>query len=443
MNIQLSDHFTYGRLIRFVIPSVAMMIFTSVYGVIDGLFVSNFVGKTPFAAVNLIIPFCMILGAFGFMFGTGGTALVAKTLGEGKKERANQIFSMLIYVALLLGILLALFGIVFVEPIALKLGADAAMLGYCVKYARVVLLGLPFFMLQNMFQSFLIAAEKPKMGLMVTIAAGVTNMVLDALFIAIFRWGVVGAAAATALSQFVGGVVPFLFFARKNNSKLRLTKTMMMGKELLRTCTNGSSELVTNVSLSLVCMLYNVQLLKIAGQNGVAAYGVIMYVNFIFISIYLGYAFGTAPIIAFHYGAKNTAELQNVLKKSLKILLGAGVTLFGAAFLLSGMLAKIFVGYDAALYAMTARGFRLYAVSYLLAGFNIYGSSFFTALNNGIVSAVISFLRTVVFEVAAIMILPVFFKLDGIWCAITVAETASLLITAVFFFALRKRYHYV
>ena len=443
MNIQLSDHFTYGRLIRFVIPSVAMMIFTSVYGVIDGLFVSNFVGKTPFAAVNLIIPFCMILGAFGFMFGTGGTALVAKTLGEGKKERANQIFSMLIYVALLLGILLALFGIVFVEPIALKLGADDAMMGYCVKYARVVLLGLPFFMLQNMFQSFLIAAEKPKMGLMVTIAAGVTNMVLDALFIAIFRWGVVGAAAATALSQFVGGVVPFLFFARKNNSKLRLTKTKMMGKELLRTCTNGSSELVTNISLSLVCMLYNVQLLKIAGQNGVAAYGVIMYVNFIFISIYLGYAFGTAPIIAFHYGAKNTAELQNVLKKSLKILLGAGVTLFGTAFLLSDMLAKIFVGYDAALYAMTARGFRLYAVSYLLAGFNIYGSSFFTALNNGIVSAVISFLRTVVFEVAAIMILPVFFRLDGIWCAITVAETASLLITAVFFFALRKRYHYV
>ena len=443
MNIQLSDHFTYGRLIRFVIPSVAMMIFTSVYGVIDGLFVSNFVGKTPFAAVNLIIPFCMILGAFGFMFGTGGTALVAKTLGEGKKERANQIFSMLIYVALLLGILLALFGIGFVEPIALKLGADAAMLGYCVKYARVVLLGLPFFMLQNMFQSFLIAAEKPKMGLMVTIAAGVTNMVLDALFIAIFRWGVVGAAAATALSQFVGGVVPFLFFARKNNSKLRLTKTKMMGKELLRTCTNGSSELVTNVSLSLVCMLYNVQLLKIAGQNGVAAYGVIMYVNFIFISIYLGYAFGTAPIIAFHYGAKNTAELQNVLKKSLKILLGAGVTLFVAAFLLSDMLAKIFVGYDSELYAMTARGFRLYAVSYLLAGFNIYGSSFFTALNNGIVSAVISFLRTVVFEVAAIMILPVFFRLDGIWCAITVAETASLLITAVFFFALRKRYHYV
>ncbi|MBR5269223.1 MAG: MATE family efflux transporter [Anaerotignum sp.] len=443
MNIQLSDHFTYGRLIRFVIPSVAMMIFTSIYGVVDGLFVSNFVGKTPFAAVNFIMPFCMILGAFGFMFGTGGTALVAKTLGEGNEEKANRIFSMLIYVALGWGILMALVGIFFVEPIAIKLGADETMLPYCVTYARIVLLGLPFFMLQNMFQSFLIAAEKPKMGLVVTVAAGVTNMVLDALFIAMLKWGVVGAAAATALSQFVGGVVPLVFFSRKNSSKLRLTRTGLMGKELLRTCTNGSSELVTNISLSLVCMLYNMQLLKIAGGNGVAAYGVIMYVNFIFISIYLGYSFGTAPIVAFNYGARNTEELQNVLKKSLKLLLGAGITLFAVAFLLSGTLSKVFVGYDAELYAMTARGFRLYAISYLLAGFNIYGSSFFTALNNGIVSAVISFLRTVAFEVAAILILPMFFGLDGIWCAITVAELASLLITAVFFFKLRTKYHYI
>ena len=443
MNIQLSDYFTYSRLIRFVIPSVAMMIFTSIYGVVDGIFVSNFVGKTPFAAVNFIMPFCMILGAFGFMLGTGGTALVAKTLGEGDEEKANRIFSMLIYFALGLGILLALFGIVFVRPIAIRLGADDSLLPYCVTYARVVLLGIPFFMLQNMFQSFLIAAEKPKMGLVVTIAAGVTNMVLDALFIAIFQWGVVGAALATALSQFVGGMVPLVFFSRKNSSKLRLVKTGLMGKELVRTCTNGSSELVTNVSLSLVCMLYNMQLLKIAGENGVAAYGVIMYVNFIFISIYLGYSFGTAPIVAFNYGARNTEELQNVLKKSLKILLGAGITLFAVAFLLSATLSKVFVGYDADLYAMTVRGFRLYAISYLLCGFNIYGSSFFTALNNGVVSAVISFLRTVVFEVAAILILPVLFKLDGIWFAITVAETASIIITAIFFFALRKRYHYL
>ncbi|MBQ9091229.1 MAG: MATE family efflux transporter [Anaerotignum sp.] len=443
MNIQLSDHFTYGRLIRFVIPSIAMMIFTSVYGVVDGLFVSNFVGKTPFAAVNLIIPFAMILGAFGFMFGTGGSALVAKTLGEGKEETANQIFSLLIYVALGLGILLALFGIVFVEPIAVRMGADESMLEYCVVYARVVLLGLPFFMLQNMFQSFLITAERPKIGLMVTIAAGVTNMVLDALFIAVFEWGVAGAAAATALSQCVGGLVPFLFFARKNSSKLRLMKTKLMGKALFKACTNGSSELVTNVSMSLVSMLYNLQLMKFAGENGVAAYGVIMYVNFIFIAIYLGYSFGTAPIVAFNYGARNTEEMQNVLKKSLKLLCGAGITLFLIGMVSSGLLAKIFVGYDAELYKMTVRGFRIYTISFLISGLNIFGSSFFTALNNGVVSALISFLRTVVFEVAAILILPVFFGLDGIWCAITVAEVASLIITTFFFFAMRQRYQYL
>lgn len=442
MQISLSDHFTYGRLIRFVIPSVGMMIFTSIYGVVDGLFISNFVGKTPFAAVNLIMPFAMILGSFGFMLGTGGTALVAKTLGEGKPERANQIFSMLIYFALFLGVTLALLGILFVEKVSLLLGAEKEMLAYCVTYGRVVLLALPAFMLQNMFQSFLITAEKPQMGLAVTLAAGCTNMVLDGLFVAIFRWGVAGAALATVLSQCVGGLIPFFFFARHNSSRLRLTKTPFLGKELWKACTNGSSELVSNISMSLVSMLYNFQLMRFAGENGVAAYGVIMYVNFIFIAIYLGYAFGTAPIAAFHYGARNQAELRNVLRKSLMLILGAGITLVLAAVLLASPLSRIFVGYDPELYRMTVRGFRIYAVSFLLCGFNIYGSSFFTALNNGVVSAVISFLRTVVFEVAAILILPLFLELDGIWCAISVAEAAALCITAGFFFKMRRRYGY-
>ena len=443
MNIQLSDHFTYRRLIRFVIPSVAMMILTSIYGVVDGLFVSNFVGKTPFAAVNLVIPFTMILGAFGFMLGTGGTALVAKTLGEGKQEEANQIFSMLIYFALGLGILLTIFGIAVLKKIVVKMGADDAMLHHCMIYGRIVLLGIPFYMLQNMFQNFLIAAEKPQLGLIVTIAAGVTNMVLDALFIGVLGWGVAGAAAATALGQCVGGLVPFVYFARKNSSKLSLVKTRLMGGALFHACTNGSSELVSNVSMSLVGMLYNLQLMKFAGENGVAAYGVIMYVNFIFIAIFLGYAFGTAPIVAFNYGARRTEELQNVLKKSLKLILGTGILLFLIGTVFAGVLSKLFVGYDAELYQLTVRGFRLYAISFLLCGFNIYGSSFFTALNNGVVSAAISFLRTVVFEVAAILILPVFFGVDGIWCAITVAELASILITTGAFFALRKRYQYL
>lgn len=443
MNIQLSDHFTYRRLIRFVIPSVAMMILTSIYGVVDGLFVSNFVGKTPFAAVNLVIPFTMILGAFGFMLGTGGTALVAKTLGEGRQEEANRIFSMLIYFALGLGVLLTIFGIAVLKGIVIKMGADDAMLRHCMIYGRIVLLGIPFYMLQNMFQNFLIAAEKPQLGLIVTIAAGVTNMVLDALFIAVLGWGVAGAAAATALGQCVGGLVPFVYFARKNSSKLSLVKTRLMGGALFHACTNGSSELVSNVSMSLVGMLYNLQLMKFAGENGVAAYGVIMYVNFIFIAIFLGYAYGSAPIVAFNYGARRTEELQNVLKKSLKLILGTGISLFLIATVFAGVLSGLFVGYDAQLYAMTVRGLRFYAVSFLLSGFNIFGSSFFTALNNGMVSAAISFLRTVVFEVAAVLILPLFFGLDGVWCAITVAELASILITIGAFSALRKRYQYL
>lgn len=443
MNIQLSNHFTYRRLIRFVIPSVAMMILTSIYGVVDGLFVSNFVGKTPFAAVNLVIPFTMILGAFGFMLGTGGTALVAKTLGEGRQEEANRIFSMLIYFALGLGILLTIFGIAVLKGIVIKMGADDAMLRHCMIYGRIVLLGIPFYMLQNMFQNFLIAAEKPQLGLIVTIAAGVTNMVLDALFIAVLGWGVAGAAAATALGQCVGGLVPFVYFARKNSSKLSLVKTRLMGGALFHACTNGSSELVSNVSMSLVGMLYNLQLMKFAGENGVAAYGVIMYVNFIFIAIFLGYAYGSAPIVAFNYGARRTEELQNVLKKSLKLILGTGISLFLIATVFAGVLSGLFVGYDAELYRLTVRGFHLYAISFLLCGFNIYGSSFFTALNNGVVSAAISFLRTVVFEVAAILILPVFFGVDGIWCAITVAELASILITIGAFSALRRRYQYL
>lgn len=443
MNIQLSDHFTYRRLIRFVIPSVAMMILTSIYGVVDGLFVSNFVGKTPFAAVNLVIPFTMILGAFGFMLGTGGTALVAKTLGEGRQEEANRIFSMLIYFALGLGVLLTIFGIAVLKGIVIKMGADDAMLRHCMIYGRIVLLGIPFYMLQNMFQNFLIAAEKPQLGLIVTIAAGVTNMVLDALFIAVLGWGVAGAAAATALGQCVGGLVPFVYFARKNSSKLSLVKTRLMGGALFHACTNGSSELVSNVSMSLVGMLYNLQLMKFAGENGVAAYGVIMYVNFIFIAIFLGYAYGSAPIVAFNYGARRTEELQNVLKKSLKLILGTGISLFLIATVFADVLSGLFVGYDAELYRLTVRGFHLYAISFLLCGFNIYGSSFFTALNNGVVSAAISFLRTVVFEVAAILILPVFFGVDGIWCAITVAELASILITIGAFSALRRRYQYL
>lgn len=443
MAIQLSDHFTYKRLLGFVWPPIVMMIFTSIYGVVDGFFISNYVGKIPFAAVNLIMPFLMILGALGFMFGTGGSALVAKTLGEGNREKANQIFSLLVYVGIITGCILTVLGIIFLEPISIWLGAEGEMLTYCVIYGRIILIALPAFMLQNVFQSFLVTAEKPGLGLALTLIAGVTNMILDALFMAVFEWGTVGAAAATAISQAVGGLVPFLYFLRPNKSLLRLTKAPFDGKALFKTCTNGSSELVTNISMSVVSMLYNFQLLKYAGENGVAAYGVIMYVNFIFVAIFIGYSIGTAPIIGFHYGAGNDSELRSIFKKSMKLLLVAGIVLTVAGILLSRALSELFVGYDQALCEMTVKGFRIYSITFLFCGFNIFGSSLFTALNNGLVSAVISFLRTMLFQVAAILVMPLIWGLDGIWYSVAVAEVVALVLTLAFIVKLRGKYHYM
>lgn len=440
MKIQLSDHFDAGKLFRFVLPSIVMMIFTSIYGVVDGFFVSNFVGKTPFAAVNLIMPVPMMLGAIGFMLGTGGSALVGITLGEGKRKKANEIFSLLIYIGIILGIIVAIAGICVIESVAILLGAEGEMVEMCVTYARILLLALPAYMLQNMYQSFLVTAEKPAMGLTVTVIAGVSNMVLDALFMAVFHWGIVGAALATAISQYIGGIVPTIYFLRENNSLLRLTGTRFDGSALLKTCTNGSSELVTNVSMSFVSMLYNLQLMKYAGENGVAAYGVIMYVNFIFIAIFIGYSIGTAPIISYNYGAGNEKELKNVFRKSMTFIVFAGFVLTLAAFVLALPLAKIFVGYDAELCEMTIHAFKLYALSFLMAGFAIYGSSLFTALGNGVVSAIISFMRTLVFQVLAILIMPAIWGIEGIWYSVAAAEVMAALVAITFIIRNRKKY---
>lgn len=443
MKIQLSEHFTYKKLLRFVLPSIVMMIFTSIYGVVDGLFVSNYVGKTAFAAVNLVMPLLMMLSALGFMMGTGGSAIVAKTLGQGDKERANRYFSMMVYVTVAGGVVLTLLGLVFLRPIVTALGAEGEMIGECLIYGRISLASLTFFMVQNVFQSFFVAAEKPHLGLGVMVAAGVTNMVLDYLFIAILGWGIAGAAAATAAGETVGGIVPLIYFSRKNTSLLRLTKTKIKGKILLKACTNGSSELMTNLSMSLVNMLYNVQLMKLAGEDGVAAYGVIMYVNFIFLATFIGYSIGSAPIVGYHFGAQNHNELKNLFRKSLRLIGGWGVLLMLLAFALSGPLARFFVGYDAELLAMTSHGLRLYALAFLVSGFNIYGSAFFTALNNGLVSAVISFLRTLVFQMAAVLILPRLLGLNGIWLAVLVAELMALGVTLQFFIRKKKVYHYL
>lgn len=442
MNIQLSDHFTYKKLLRFTLPSVLTMIFTSIYGVVDGFFVSNFVGKTPFAAVNFIMPFLMILGTFGFMFGTGGSALVSVTMGEGNMKRASRLFSMITYISIAVGVTVAVLGIIFIPDIAALLGAEGLMLDYCVLYGRIILAALPAFMLQMEFQSFFVTAEKPQLGLITTVAAGVTNMVLDALFIAVFRWGIAGAAAATATSQIIGGVIPIVYFSRRNTSLLRLTKTSFDGKALLRTCTNGSSELMSNIAMSLVGMLYNVQLIKYAGEDGVAAYGVLMYVSMVFMGAFIGYTIGITPVVGYHYGAQDHGELTNLFRKSFVIIGMVSVCMLILGEVLARPLSLIFTGYDSDLLAITLRGFAFFSFSFLFCGIAIFGSGFFTALNNGLVSAAISFLRTLVFQIAAIMLLPIIWGIDGIWISIVVAEFMAAVVTVLFLIVMKKRYHY-
>ena len=448
MIIQLSDHFTYKKLLRFTLPSIGMMIFSSIYCVVDGFFVSNFAGEAEFTAVNFIMPFLMILGAFGFMFGAGGSALIAKTLGEGDKKRANSLFSLFVYVSFSLGIIIALLGFIFLKPIASMLGADGVLLQNCISYGRIIAVGLPFYMLQMEFQSFMITAEKPKLSLIFTVMAGVTNILLDALFVGLFRWGLEGAAFATISSQFVGFVCPLIYFIKKNSSLLRLGKTKFDIKALIKTCTNGSSELMTNVSMSLVGILYNYQLLKYAGEPGVAAYGVLMYVNFIFVSVFIGYSIGCAPVIGYHYGAGNAQELKGLLRKSIIIVVISSIAMVGVSLVLATPMSHAFVGYNTSLFKMTQTAFFYCSFAFLFTGIAIFGSSFFTALNNGPVSAVISFLRTLVFQTVAVIALPLIFEafggngINGIWLSVVAAEAMAVVVTVIFIVAKRKRYNY-
>lgn len=442
MNIQISDHFNYNKLLRFALPSIIMMVFSSLYSVVDGFFVSNIAGKTSFAAVNLIVPVIMILASNGFMFGAGGSALISKTMGEGDNDKAKRLFSLFVYSIAISGIIISIIGFIFIRPIAIVLGANGTLLEDCVLYGRILLFSMPFFMLQFGFQSFFVAAGKPNLGLGVTLICGITNMILDALFMAVFSWGIAGAAIATAVSQILGGIIPLIYFSRDNSSLLRLTKTTFDGKALLKACTNGSSELMTNISTSVVSILYNAQLMKYAGENGIAAYGVLMYVNMIFAAIFLGYSTGTAPIVSYHFGAKNHSETKGLLKKSIGIITVFSICMFALAELTAKPLSSIFVSYDTELLAMTIRAFRIFSFSFLFAGIAVYGSAFFTALNDGLTSALISFLRTLLFKIVAALILPIFLGIDGIWVSIVAAELASFFVTILFLKTKKRKFNY-
>ena len=443
--IKLSDHFTYGKLFRFALPSVVMMVFSSIYGVVDGLFVSNFAGKTEFSAVNFIMPIFMIIGGIGFMMGAGGTAIVARTLGEGDGKLAKRYFSLFVYFTAIVGSIAAALGVIFMRPLSAFLGAEGHLLDCCERYGRIVIAAMPAFMIQNLFQSFFIVAEKPKIGLLVTVGAGITNMVLDAVLVILLpqELKLEGAAIATAMSQLVGGIVPIIYFVRKNTSLLKLTSTAFYGRALLRAMTNGSSELLSNVSSSIVTMLYNMQLLRLEGEDGVAAYGIIMYVGFIFVAIFIGYAIGTAPLAGYNFGADNKKELKNLFKKSAIICFSVGAIMTISAFFFARPLSIIFASYDERLLNMTVRGFQIFSFTFVFSGFAIYGSSFFTALNDGLTSAILAFLRTVVFQVSLILTLPLVWQIDGVWFASLFAEILALVSTVLFILIHRKKYGYM
>lgn len=442
MEIRLSDHFTYKKLLKFTLPAIIMMVFTSLYGVVDGLFVTNFAGKTSLAAINFVYPVINILGTFGYMFGTGGSALVTKTMGEGDTDKANKLFSLFVYITTLLGVVFAVIGFSCLKPLLHALGAEGEMLSDAVLYGYILLAALPFWSLQFLFQIFFVSAEKPKLGLYVTLAAGFTNIIFDALLVGVFKYGIVGAAIATALSQLVGGAIPLIYFKLPNSSALKLTKTNIDYRAIGKASSNGLSEFVSGVANSLVGILFNTQLMKYAGENGVAAYGIMMYVSFIFIGIFFGYVNGSASLVGFNYGAKNYDELKNLRKKSINLMIISSIAMLVLSLSLSVPLSKIFAGYDKELYDLTLYGFKIFSISFVFSGIAIFGSSFFTALNNGVVSALLSFLRTVVYQVSCVLVFPLFFGIDGIWYSIVVAEALAFISTVICLLIFQKKYRY-
>ncbi len=442
MKIELNTHFTFKKLLLATLPSMLMMLFTSIYSIVDGLFVSNFVGKTAFAAVNLMMPVIVMIGALGFMMGSGGTALIGKTLGEKDTEKANKYFSQIVYFTILIGLIVSFAVFFFIKDIAIMLGAKGELLEYSIKYARIMISFEVMYMLQNAFQNLFMAANKALLGFSISVIAGITNIIGDALLVGVLKFGVEGAAIATVLSQSIAGLFPILYFSRRNSSALKLVKTSINIKTIYKAATNGASELLSNISQSLVSMVYNKQLMSYVGEDGISAYGVIMYVGYMFTAIYLGYSLGQSGYVAYNYGAQNTDELKNIRKKSLIINSSFGIVMLFIVELFATPLAKIFVGYDKELLNLTVNGFKLYGICYLISGINIYTSSFFTSLNNGLISGLSSFLRTFVFQIIAVIILPLLFGLTGIWLSMLVAEIMSLTVNTIFFVKYKKRYNY-
>lgn len=443
MSYKISEHFNIKKIIIFTLPSIGMMLISSIYGVVDGFFVSNYIGSNAFAAVNIVWPFEMILGSFGLMIGAGGSALVSKTMGEQKYDLANRYFSMLIIFVIIFGMFISILGIIFNPYIIHLLDLDQETINNCNIYANVLFIFLIFFMLQNIFQSFNIVASKPEMGIITMILSGITNILLDYIFIVILNMGIFGAALATGLSQFAGAIVPFIFFINKNSTLLRIKFVKIDFKIILKTSYNGISEMLSSISFSLVSILYNIILLSYIGINGVNAYGVILYISYIFISIYFGYSMGISPIISYNYGAKNKKELNNIFNISLVLICSVSILLTFIGYIFAKQLSSIFVNYDKELLNLTTHALHINVFSFLFCGYNIFASSLFTALNNGTVSLILSFLRSLIIQVVCILTIPILFGSEGIWFAGVVSDIISLIISIIFIFKYRNKYGYL
>lgn len=439
----LGGHYGARRLFISSLPLIGMMVLISIYSIVDGLFVSNLVGTTAFAALNLIWPAIGLVGALGLMVGTGGAALVSKTLGEGDEPRANRYFSMFVEFILLLSVVLAVPLLVWMEPLAVAIGAEGEMVRQCAIYGRICAAGMPAFMMQMGIQPFFMVAGRPRMGTWISLVSGLLNIGLDALFIIVCGWGLAGAAAGSMLACCFGGFYPLWYFSsRFNRSSLAFKATGFEFGPLAKACSNGLSEFVGNISFNIVSMCYNWQLMRFYGENGVAAYSVILYLGFIFVAVYSGYNMTVTPLVGFNFGAGNKRELRSLLRHSLTLMLVLGVLLAGTAELLAGPAARLFVGYDSELTALTVHATRLYAPSFLITGLTLFVSAWFTGLNNGPVSALASFSRTFVFELSCVFLLPVLLGVNGIWLSAPAAEILSLFLGAALLLRFRSRYGY-
>lgn len=418
------------------------MVFMSLYTMVDGVFVSRFAGTAALSAVNIVYPMVSVVVAVGVMLATGGSAIIAKRMGEGKPEQARQNFSYLILAGVLIAVGMAALALVFLKPLLHLLGARGALFELCYAYALPLVFFIPSGILQMLFQTLLVTAGRPMLGLTVTVLGGVANIVLDYLFIVPLQMGIAGAAIATGIGFSIPAVFGLLYFALRRSGPLCFVRPKGGGKMLLRCCANGSSEMVTNMSTAVTTFLFNLLMMRYAGEDGVASITIVLYTQYLMTAVYMGYATGTAPVFSFHHGSRNGEQLRRLFRISMGFIALCSVATFALALVFAKQVVVIFTPAGSPVFEMALYGFRLFSGSFLFAGVGIFASAMFTAFSDGKVSAAISFLRTFAFIVLALLLLPLAMGLDGVWLAVPLAEVLGFGVSLFFLYRKKKRYCY-